>query len=323
MYHFCTYFDSNYLLRGLTLYRSLQETSCVFALHVLALDERSQEILESLALPNLHLVSLKELEGWEPRLLEAKSNRKHIEYYFTLSPVLPLYLLTTQPEIDLITYLDADLYFYRSPEEIFKEFADRSILITEHRFPEFLKEKEKFGRYNVQFQSFRRDSQGLSCLQRWQDQCLEWCYDRLENGKFADQKYLEEWPDRYDNLAVLQHKGAGVAPWNWSTHPMRLENGRVEVGSEPLIFYHFHALKIFSPWFISNGLLDFGMMPYRLRRWFYVGYMHQLRITHRWLLAQNISDIQLKDSWIRGGGVRLASLGEIMRKAWAQGMLVF
>lgn len=322
MYHFCTYFDSNYLLRGLTLYRSLLATGCTFTLHVLALDERTREILASLALPDLNCVSLNELEEWEPKLLVAKNNRKRIEYYFTLSPILPLYLLAKHPEIDLVTYLDADLYFYRSPDAIFQELGDRSILITEHRFPDFLKEKESFGRYNVQYQSFRRDSQGQACLQRWRDQCLEWCYDRLEDGKFADQKYLEEWPDRYDSLAILQHKGAGVAPWNWATYPMRLKNGHVEVQGEPLIFYHFHALKIFSPWFISNGLLDFGIMPYRLRRWFYAGYMRQLRITHRWLLTRNIADIPLKDKWMRGGGIRLASWGEIMRKAWAQSMLV-
>lgn len=322
MYHFCTYFDSNYLLRGLTMYRSLQATGCVFDLHVLTLDERAQAALIALNLPNLHPIPLAELEAWEPALLQAKANRGRIEYYFTLSPILPLYLLARCADIDLITYLDADLYFYRSPEAIFKELGDNSILITEHRFPGYLREKEKFGRYNVQYQSFRRDPEGLACLERWKAQCLEWCHDRLEDGKFADQKYLEEWPGRYEKLVVLKNKGAGLAPWNWATSPLCLNNGKIEVEGEPLVFYHFHGIKIFHRCFISNGLLDFGLMPYRLRRWFYAGYLRQLRATKRWLDAHGAEGFSLKDRFVRGQGITAAAFWEILRKAWAQSMIV-
>lgn len=321
MYHFCTYFDSNYLLRGVTMYRSLLATGCSFQLHVLTLDKRAQAALTALALPNLHSFPLANLEAWEPALLDAKANRGRIEYYFTLSPFLPLYVFEKNPAIELVTYLDADLYFYRSPTPIFDELGDRSILITEHRFPDYLREKEKFGRYNVQYQSFRRDSEGLACLERWKTQCQAWCFDRLEDGKFADQKYLEEWPDRYERLVVLSHKGAGVAPWNWAAQPLCLKDGAVTVGGDPLIFFHFHGVKIFHPCFISNGLLDFGLMPYRLRRWFYGGYLRQLRGTKLWLETQGVEGFLLKDQFARGRGMTTAAVGEILRKAWAQSMI--
>lgn len=151
MYHFCTYFDRNYLLRGLTLYRSLADTGCNFQLHVLALDDDVAQLIGQLALPNLHCFTLAELEEWAPSLLEAKGNRRLIEYYFTLTPQLPLYLFAHHPEIDLVTYLDADLYFYASPEPLFAELGDRSILITPHRYPERLKEQEVYeiGRAHV------------------------------------------------------------------------------------------------------------------------------------------------------------------------------
>ncbi len=323
MRNFCTYFDSNYLLRGLTLYRSLEQSGCEFKLHVVALDDRTYSILSELALPGIIPLPLADLEAWEPALLQAKSNRGQVEYYFTLSPLVPLYVFTTNPAADVVTYLDADLYFYQSPEPIFKELGNQSILVTEHRFPERLRGKEKFGRYNVQYQSFRRDEQGLACLARWKDQCLEWCYDRLEDGKFADQKYLEEWPTLYDRLVILSHKGAGVAPWNWATYPMQLIDGEITIDGSPLIFYHFHGVKIFHPHFISNGLLDFGLMPFALRRWIYAGYLRQIRATHRWLEAKGIKGIAVKDKFQRGGRSSVATLVEIMRKAWAQGMIVF
>lgn len=318
MRHFCTYFDANYLLRGLTLYRSLTRTGCAFRLHVIALDATTARILGGLGLPNLDVVPLGELEAWAPALLVAKTNRRIIEYYFTLTPQLPLFFFDRHPELDLITYLDADLYFYASPEPLFTEMGERSILITPHRYPPHLKAQEVYGLYNVQYQSFQRDAAGLACLERWRDQCLEWCYDRAEDGKYGDQAYLDEWPALYgERLCILQHRGGGVAPWNWSGTPITLRGDTVRVGSDPLIFYHFHGVKIFNPWFISNGLLDWGVMPWRLLRWFYVGYLRELRATRLWLAEQGF-EVPMRDRNIRGGSIGMTALGEVLRKAWAQ-----
>jgi hypothetical protein len=319
MYHFCTYFDRNYLLRGLTLYRSLVATGCPFQLHVLALDDEVAGLIDRFALSNLHCFFLADLEQWAPALLTAKANRRPIEYYFTLTPQLPLFLFDRCPEIDLATYLDADLFFYASPEPLFAELGERSILITPHRYPDHLKSHEVYGLFNVQYQSFRRDAAGLACLRRWRDQCLEWCYDRAEDGRYGDQKYLDEWPALYgERLAILCHRGGGVAPWNWSSFPLvRCKEG-VTVGGDPLIFYHFHGVKLFSPYFISNGLLDWGVMPRPLLRWFYAGYLRQLRATRNWLRRQLGVTLPMRDHIIRGQGISVAVFGEILRKAWVQ-----
>lgn len=324
MRHFCTYFDRNYLIRGLTLYRSLVATGCQFQLHVLALDEEVTSLIDRLALPNLHVFSLATLEQWAPALLVSKANRRLIEYYFTLTPQLPLFLLAHYPAIDLITYLDADLFFYASPEPLFAELGPRSILVTPHRYPERLKSHEDYGLFNVQYQSFRRDEAGLSCLYRWRDQCLDWCFDRVEDGKYGDQKYLDEWPTLYgDHLAVLLHKGGGVAPWNWSSSPMTRCKNRVTVGGDPLIFYHFHGVKIFNPYFISNGLLDWGAMPRPTVRWFYAGYVRQLRATRTWLRHRLGVTLPMRDRSIRGQGISVATLNEVLRKAWVQATIVW
>jgi hypothetical protein len=188
-------------------------------------------------------IALGDLESWDEGLLEAKKNRSQIEYYFTLSPILPLYVLRLANNIDIITYLDADLYFYSNPRQIYEELGANSILIIEHRFTKVLRKFEKNGRFNVQYQSFRSDKQGVSCLENWREQCLEWCHDRSENGKYADQGYLNEWPDRYDKLVVSQLKGAGVAPWNVAQYEIDFNNDGVTIDGEPLVFYHFHSVR--------------------------------------------------------------------------------
>jgi hypothetical protein len=323
MYHFCTYFDSNYLVRGLTAFRSLQASGCDFRLHVLALDQRAADAIRRLAEPNLEVVGLAELESWDPRLLAAKANRGVVEYYFTLSPGLPLYLFEKHAAIDLVTYIDADLFFYRSPEPLFVELGPRSILITEHHYPERLRDHEKYGRYNVQYQSFRRDDVARACLERWHEQCVDWCYDRVEPGRYADQKYLDEWPERYGSaLVVSTNKAAGVAPWNWSAVGLARDGGGALVGNEPLLFYHFHGVKLLGPRMISNGLLDWGMMPFWLRRFVYAGYVRELRKTVRWLWQRTGHHFPLRDRIKRGKGIRVDTLGEIARKAWSQFMFI-
>lgn len=283
MLHLCTYFDANYLLRGLTLYRSLISTEPHFTLYILCLDTTTYNNLSMLNLPNIVTYSLKDIETWYPELLNAKKNRSRIEYYFTLTPSLPLFILDKHKGVNLITYIDSDLYFFESPHILLDEIHGKSILVTEHRFPDYLKEKQKYGRFNVQFESFRRDSQGLECLHRWQQQCIEWCYDYLDGHRFADQKYLDEWPTRYDRLSILKHPGGGVAPWNWATYPISMINNNLYINKQPIIFYHFHGVKILHTCFISNGLFDFGSMPRKFRNYLYITYINEIKNTQKWL----------------------------------------
>lgn len=255
MYHFCTYFDSNYLLRGITLYRSLKKhCETPFRFYALCLDEDAFNALTKLGEENIVPVELKDVEQWDHELLAAKENRSRIEYYFTLSPILPLYVFDRFQGVDAVTYLDADLMFFSSPEPIYGELGERSIFVTEHRFSEKLKEAARYGRFNVQCQTFRNDDIGLACLHRWREQCLEWCYDRLEDGKFADQKYLDEWPGLYgDSLVISRHPGIGVAPWNIASLAIRSQEGEITVDGESLVFYHFAGFSLLSRFWLITG----------------------------------------------------------------------
>lgn len=204
-----------------------------------------------MGLEKIFLIDISDFEDEELRKI--KPSRTVAEYCWTCTPSLPLYILKRKPSLDMITYLDADLFFYSDPAPVYEELGDKSILIIEHRFPDYLKHLEINGIYNVQMIAIRNNEWGLECLRWWRERCNEWCYYRLEDGKLGDQKYLDDWPSRFQGVHVLQHKGAGVALWNVIRYKIIEQWGQTFVDDVPLIFYHFHQFQL-----LKHGSYDFG-----------------------------------------------------------------
>jgi len=238
------------------MYESLRGNCDSFHLYVFAFDDRCYEILGGLALEKVTVISLKEFESSE--LLALKPMRTRAEYCWTCTPSIIRYSID-QFELDHCTYLDADLYFWNSPKYLLEEMGENSILITEHRYPPRYDQSKKSGKYCVQFMTFRDDERGNKALNWWRDACNVWCYDRFEGGKFGDQKYLDDWTERFEGVHVLRHMGGGVAPWNIQQFDIverrdklfgRVKNSEIEF---ELIFYHFHQLHFFI-----NGQIDLG-----------------------------------------------------------------
>jgi hypothetical protein len=100
------------------------------------------------------------------------------------------------------------------------------------------------GPYNVGFNVFRRDSDGLAALAWWRERCLEWCFLRFGDGRFGDQRYLEEFPTRFKAVHILEHPGGGLAPWNARGYDVRPSNGGISVDGHPLVFHHFSSLEL-------------------------------------------------------------------------------
>ena len=220
-------------------------------------DDLALGVLKKLKLANLVAIPLVDFESKE--LLAVKQTRTAGEYCWTCTPHVIRYVLDTY-NLAKVTYLDADLCFYQKPSILLDEFeqANASVLITEHRYTPVYDYSATSGIYCVQFMTFNADERGMKVLQWWQDRCLEWCYNRHEDGKFGDQKYLDDWPTRFECVHVLQHFGGGVAPWNIQQYKLDIDNNKLLVNGEQLVFYHFHAYKYYA-----DGRHDFAPL-YRL-----------------------------------------------------------
>ena len=97
MRYFCTYFDSNYLTRGLALYESLRRQCPEFTLWVLCFDKASHDVLVRLDRPGMRPIAHEDFVLGDEPLQAARMDRSLVEYYFTCSPSLPLYILKTFP----------------------------------------------------------------------------------------------------------------------------------------------------------------------------------------------------------------------------------
>ncbi len=243
--HYVTLFDKNFIAQGINLYNSMLKYVENFTLWIMCMDKETYIYLQSKELKNVKLLQLADFETVD--LLNIKSQRTLGEYCWTLSPFLPKIIFDLEPRAIRVTYIDADLWFLDSPTVIFNEFEKygASVLITEHDYIERFDQSSTSGIYCVQFMIYGRNG-SIEILKKWQMQTLEWCFNRFEDGKFGDQKYLDTWPvDFGKKIHVLKKKQAAQGPWNTSKFSL-----------EDAVFYHFHQVKV-----ITDKVADFGYYP--------------------------------------------------------------
>jgi len=247
MEHYVTLFDSLYLPQAMALHASMQRHGGEHRLWMLCMDEPSYDVLQELELPNVSLMRITDFETAE--LLEVKPGRTKGEYCWTLTPFSPRFVFESDANIERVTYVDADVWLRASPDGILQEFEDSGAgaMITEHSYAPEYDQSELSGRFCVQFMTFHREL-GEPVRKWWEERCVEWCFNRIEDGKLGDQMYLHDWPERFGSqVHVMLSPERLLAPWNATRYPY-----------SSAVAYHFHGLKL-----LPNRRVDPGAM-YRL-----------------------------------------------------------
>ncbi len=280
--HYVTLFDNNFLPMGLCLHASLMRHGGAFVLWIVCMDELAGRNLRALNLPHVRLIPLAEAETGELRAV--KPTRSRGEYCWTITPLTPDFVFARDPAVKRVTYIDADLFFFATPASLFAELdgAGKDVLITEHAFAPEYESSALNGRFCVQFVTFRRTPAAARVLAWWQARCIEWCYGRHEDGKFGDQKYLDQWPALFgDTVHILQDRDQALAPWNAD---YRLHRHPAGAAYRPA-FYHFHGLRIIAP----HRVKLFGGHRVRYARPLYLDYVAAMQAAAAQLKAAGIA----------------------------------
>ena len=296
----------------------MESTKGTAHLYVFAFDDKCYNVLTKMALPNMTVISLSEFEDEE--LLKIKPTRTRGEYCWTCTSSTIYYVIKKLGKSNC-TYIDADMCFYQNPKVLIDEKpSDKHVIITEHRYtPQYDKSKQS-GKYCVQFMYFDDSRESLEVLTWWRERCLEWCYNRHEEGKFGDQKYLDDWTSRFPCVHELKHLGGGLAPWNIQRFSFRQDNrilkGFVEIkkglntegGDFDAVFFHYHGVKLYQD---NNYILAPKMyiLKSNIKTLFYMPYFQKLKVA-----GEKVT--QIDDTFDSNGTQSLDAYRKDKNKGW-------
>ncbi len=316
MKYFTTFFDSHYLSKGIALIWSLREVECEFKIFILVLDQNTQAFFKKYSndFPEVELILLTEIEDRFEDLRNAKRSRSLVEYYFTLSPFLPLYLLE-KFNLPYICSLDADIMFFSNPSRYFNLLDEFSIVITPHKFTESNLNKNIYGKFNVSFQIFKNNEIAKLFLNKWANLCADWCFDELDsiNSRYADQLYLDALEETYrSEISVINDSVGGLAVWNVSDFVLFKVDRRIQVvGGGELVFFHFHNFKFLSKHLAVNGFGEYFVRINKGLKHVYIIYFRRLLEIQKIYCLSNTS------------GIRYSETGGVLEKLLTQRTFIF
>lgn len=288
--NYCTLFNSKYLARGTAMIESLLKQDSSAKIMVVSMDSQTTDFLKKKFSSRIDVVALEKIETEE--YLKLKPRRGFGEYCWTLTARILDYALNDL-KLDHSIYVDADCYFLADPSVKTKEWTKNfDVMITPHNYAAKYDQSETSGVFCVQYVFIKNTDRGLTVLEEWRKQCVDWCFARHEDGKFGDQKYLDQWPMK-PGVLICPEIGFGVAPWNISR--LRLEQKTEKdqniliykdtYSSEtaPVTFYHFHDFKLYD--FQSLNVVMGDLSSYRIgskaKEWIYKPYLKKLNFVKK------------------------------------------
>ncbi len=177
---FCMVVSRTRLIQAIACFLSLYKNMDNFKVYILCVDEKCYEFLKEINSDKIVLVTIAELNRED--LLAIKASRKLNQYCWTLKPGFIKHIFTLDDSINRVTYIDSDLFFYQNPNVIFENQPDASVLLSsgEIFLPMYSKEFNQTmqtltGNFNSGFISFKKDINGLQCVNWWDKMCVDSC----------------------------------------------------------------------------------------------------------------------------------------------------
>lgn len=108
------------------------------------------------------------------------------------------------------------------------------------------------GVHNLGFIAMRKSATTDAMLYWWGDRLNRYCFIKVEEGLFVDQKWMDLAPGYFGDVHLLRHPGYNVAFWNLHERMIGRENARWTVNGEQLFFFHFSGYDPLAPHKVSR-----------------------------------------------------------------------
>lgn len=295
--NFVTYFSKEFLIQGTVAIESFIKSHEESSGLAVCLDDTSRSYLQSKGYPpRIMVVEISEIHAISDIFTNFQETRSYAESIISIKPhLIEFYLDQLEPD-DYLIYFDADIFFFTSMLTLEQFSTGFEVLLSEHLFPKNMLESVKFGKFNGGMIVFKQSVKSRELLVRWKNQCSEWCKLELSEGRFADQKYLDDFPEN-DGVAALSHPGVNNGQYYFMekrifrfSFPLK----RFVLDGCPILSFHFHGIRI-NKHYISTGFNRYGTPKNFL--WvlivIYFRYLHKIRQEAQFIRRT------FPDTWVR------------------------
>lgn len=245
--HYVTIASSWYVVHAVAQHEALRRLEQQpFMQHVLCMDAACREVLEALHYDSMTLTSI---DAFETDAMQAcRQERSVAEYCWTVKAPFLRAVLQHAPGVPWLVYLDADLYPFQDLGPVWQQLERAHIVLTPHHFSPGLEGLDGHaGRFNAGMVCARNTASTDAALAWWTERNLEWCFNRHENGKLGDQRYLVDFPRLFHGVEECADRGVNVAPWNLRNFSPVEREGAVWLDETTVLrLYHYHQY-VWSP----------------------------------------------------------------------------
>jgi glycosyltransferase involved in cell wall biosynthesis len=178
------------------------------------------------------------------------------------SAVKPLLLCRLLDQASAVIFLQPDIQVFAPLTDVEQLAIDHHIVLTP-RFMDPLprdgKEPDEAavmgaGMFDLGFIAVGRGAKRF--LDFWKDRTRQHSIYDPGAQLFVDQRWVDQVPTLFDHT-VLRDPGVNVAYWNLHERPLtRTEDGRYDVGPDPLRLFHFSGYRPDKPWLLTKHCQD-------------------------------------------------------------------
>lgn len=255
--------SNNYLAQAKTLMDSVHKFSPETILVIGLVDELHKEIdynffdpaivlpVKEIGLPNLEELCLKY------NIIELNTAVKASYFKY----------LCNRFDSKNIVYFDPDIQVYEPLDSLFAQLISNDIILTPHILSPIphdgLKPQENiflnYGIYNLGFIGLNpRTSNVLKFLDWWEERTLSLGFNRVHEGLFVDQLWINLVPLLFKKIKILTEYGYNMAPWNLHERVLikYVDEGLLLNDNSNLTFYHFSSYDYRTPDSISKDFYN-------------------------------------------------------------------
>jgi len=312
--------SNNYLGQANALRHSFLKHNPSYEFYFIVIDQPSDRVNYEELLPG-KVIFIADIDGVDILSLAAKYDI--IELNTCVKPSVFKYLMTNNPHVESMYYLDPDLYFYDSLEDCSNILKTASMTLTPHIFSEIerdglLPEENtflNFGIYNLGFIGVNtKHQETIKMLDWWEQRTLEHGYNNISKGYFVDQLWMNFAPLFYKDVHILESRGYNMGPWN--LHERKVEkidkDGAWLDDQSKLIFYHFSKIAQ-DDTAVSREYDRFTLLDFPLLARLYAGYKKDLE-TFRFYEYKEVPIAYNVGSWRQKKEIKRSAVKRFIRR---------